>query len=149
MTTTTQATFSARNHITLSSGFHAQAGSEFQAIIEDCTAFFQSDTRDLAKQYLPQKPDLINAQTIKSPVITVYPNPFSNQFTLNYSLPTTGTTSIYLTNILGEKLWVLNAQIQEKGHHQITVSTADLVAGTYFIVLNNGDMTTARQLIRL
>ena len=150
VTTTTQARFRAKNSITLSNGFHAQAGSNFLATIEDCSANFQNETGISAKQIIDNPTNLTPQEITKSLSVKVYPNPFANQFTIDYHLPESGNTLIYLTNVLGQNLLVLKRNdFQEKGHYQLVSTTTDLEAGVYFVVVKSGSSTIVRQLIRL
>ncbi len=136
----------AKNSIVLSTGFHAQSGSQFQATIADC-----STAQAMTKQGLSniQHTNLTTSKTLEQPKLTVFPNPFFDQLTLDYFLPTTGTTSILMTNTLGESIRVYNQGIQEKGFHQMIFSTASLPKGTYFVLLRNEGATKVQKIIRL
>ncbi len=149
VTTTTQATFKAKNSITLSSGFHTQAGSEFLAIIEDCSNVLTQKESAVQKKYLSQVSNLRPYQLKEVPAIKVFPNPFKDQLTIDYFIPANSKTSIYLTDILGKREWISPSKMRAKGNHQLVIDMDDLSAGTYFIVLKNEDTITARQVVRL
>lgn len=149
VTTTTQATLRAKNSITLSPGFHVPTGNEFLAIIEDCTNELIAEENPVHKHYLNQDANLRLSQLNKSLAINVYPNPFKDQLTIDYFLPTNSKTSIYLTNILGEREWISPSKIRAKGNHQLVIDMDDLFAGAYFIVLQSEDMIITRQVVRL
>ncbi len=146
---TTKVTLRAKNSITLSNGFHAQTGSEFLAIIEDCTNELRQEEKELQKQYFNKNSNLLPSKASEILIINVYPNPFNDQFTISYFLPTNSTATIYLTNILGQKVWHSKNKLHTKGDHQMIVSIDDLAAGTYFIVLKNEDTIAVRQMVRL
>ena len=81
----------------------------------------------------------------------VYPNPFSTQFTLDYALTISSETTIYLTNIFGQKVSVLkNNNYQEKGNYQLVLATSNLTEGIYFVVMESGGgRTIMKQVVRL
>ncbi len=70
--------------------------------------------------------------------------------TINYTLPKSGETTIYLTNLWGQNLLVLKAkEFQEKGDYQLVSTTPDLMAGVYFVVVKSGETRQIHQLIHL
>jgi hypothetical protein len=64
--------------------------------------------------------------------VTVYPNPFTEQVTIDYATEIENVTSIELYNINGQH--IRSIQISEDG--QTTINTSDLVNGLYIISVN-------------
>jgi len=60
-----------------------------------------------------------------------YPNPFSGDATLTYSIPESGTINIKVFNALGELVKVLVNETQQGGKHTVDFSGKNLPAGIY------------------
>jgi hypothetical protein len=75
-----------------------------------------------------------------------YPNPFKGSTTFVYSLPADGKASIEITNMLGEKVYVLNDKLQTTGDHTLTLDADLLRPGIYMATLwfRAGDVVYSR-----
>ena len=82
-----------------------------------------------------------------------YPNPFSSVLNLSYELETVADVELSLYDILGKKydLPELSAQSGEQsaGTHALSVNTASLPSGTYFLRIRVGDAVLHRKLVKL
>ncbi len=82
----------------------------------------------------------------------VFPNPFNNQLTIAYELPTDKQVSITISNILGQKVAepVSDGSFQEEGIHTLTVDANELRLnnGIYFIEFKSKDFRKSIKLIR-
>ena len=85
--------------------------------------------------------------------MAVYPNPFSSVLNLSYELEAVADMELSLYDILGKKydLPELSAQSGEQsaGTHELSVNTASLPSGTYFLRIRVGDAVLHRKLIKL
>jgi len=70
-----------------------------------------------------------NNITKQFPTVNVYPNPFTNQFTVQLS--DNGQTTILLYNFVGQQLW------QQTFTNSTTINTEQLADGIYFYELRN------------
>ncbi|MDD4215269.1 MAG: T9SS type A sorting domain-containing protein, partial [Bacteroidales bacterium] len=68
--------------------------------------------------------------------LTGYPNPFSENVTLNYNLPETGKVNLKVYNVLGELVNELVNQEQTAGKYTIEFPGKDLPAGMYSFKLD-------------
>ncbi|HNX89283.1 MAG TPA: T9SS type A sorting domain-containing protein, partial [Paludibacteraceae bacterium] len=60
-----------------------------------------------------------------------YPNPFSGDATLTYSIPENGTVQLKVYNAIGELVGLLVNESQISGKHSAVFSPYDLSAGMY------------------
>ena len=79
--------------------------------------------------------------------VQVYPNPFVEQTTVEYTVPQGGAIRQTLTDVNGR---VLRQQILEKtaGRHQTAIDGGNLPAGVYLYQLQVGNQTQTLRLIR-
>lgn len=70
---------------------------------------------------------------------TVYPNPFTEQTTISYSLPTTLNVNIEVYNYIGEKVETLVNETKVAGKHNAIFSTSNMAKGIYFIRITAGN----------
>ncbi|PKP20756.1 MAG: hypothetical protein CVU05_08390 [Bacteroidetes bacterium HGW-Bacteroidetes-21] len=77
--------------------------------------------------------NLIVAQSL-----SVYPNPFLNEFSVNIGLALDTKVTIEMFNSLGQKVKTIASDLQlSQGYNNISVSTLDLPAGFYIIKYNS------------
>ena len=68
---------------------------------------------------------------------TVYPNPFTNEITLEVQLEQTTNITLVVTNLLGEKMIVVN-NIMGKGLSKEVIHLSGLQSGLYFLQVYKG-----------
>jgi len=76
-----------------------------------------------------------------------YPNPASENTTIEIKLATSGKASVFLYNQFGQKHSCLADQYFTAGSHQIICNTSKLADGIYFYTLHAGNYTEIRKLI--
>ncbi|MCX6352294.1 MAG: M4 family metallopeptidase [Bacteroidetes bacterium] len=79
--------------------------------------------------------------------ISIFPNPFTAQTTLAYTLNTKANVKVEITDILGKKIAILQEGNQTHGTHQLTLDATkhNLKAGVYFVKFYaDGVMVTKR-----
>jgi hypothetical protein len=75
-----------------------------------------------------KNPALLKSYTLKQN----YPNPFNPYTTIEYQLPFRSKVKIAVYNTLGQRLAVLQDQIQHTGHYKIRFRSSGLPSGIYF-----------------
>ncbi len=89
----------------------------------------------------PGEPQNINDETSS---LKLFPNPASNQFTVEFQNPLTQQHQWQLVDVLGRTIQEGTAEI---GSRQIQVNTQQLAAAPYFFVIRNQTVYTQRQVI--
>jgi len=79
----------------------------------------------------------------------VKPNPADGEFEFAIETIESGLTQIFISNLLGEKVLVLNNGVMSKGKYTYKISTADLNSGTYFIMMQTPTMLLQRRMMIL
>ena len=68
--------------------------------------------------------------------LSIYPNPFHDQLTLNYTLTEASNISLIAYDIYGKLIKVLNEEAHLPGSHTIHWDASDMPGGTYIIKLS-------------
>lgn len=144
------AEFRSCQEIALRPGFEALAGSNFLATIdEDC---------DFSTSNVMKPPNQQNRTTVKNsprtsaPIFNLnsYPNPFSNQATIQYHLQESAEITIELHNMTGQKIKTLQEnKPSDKGIHQLIFDGKNLSNGMYQIYLRTGNGVETIKLIKI
>jgi hypothetical protein len=78
-----------------------------------------------------------------SKLISVYPNPCSNEINIAFDLEKTEKVTIKILSILGQHIRTITNQFYLKGKHVVQHDVSKFLPGTYLYKLNSGDgMTT-------
>jgi len=73
------------------------------------------------------------------------PNPARSQVTVRYELPTSGDARLDVYNVLGQRVRSVDASLGTVGRREITLSTAGMASGVYFVRLTqDGTVQTQR-----
>jgi len=95
----------------------------------------------------------IETDSAELPVIPVfvdaYPNPFRNQATLRYSLPTSGRVILKVYDTLGREVATLVDRYLPAGTHEAQFSAPDLASGLYLYHLEVGGRTATKKMMRI
>ncbi len=144
----TTARFYAGNEVRLKPGFWAHSGCDFIARIKPCDPCVAGKPQDLVdgwenpKVYFYEIPTSDRANgNLDSPLKAfAFPNPFDQNFTLSFELPTAGKVEIQLMDFTGRAIQtVYQSDYLEAGKHQIPVVTNQLGVGVYNCrILGNG-----------
>ena len=146
--TANSTTFKAHEYVLLEAGFATGTNTDFLAIIEECeintlnevpVASSRSNNGTSAWQ---EKRQQVNLQ------LSIAPNPFSEQTSIQYQLPETGITTIQLLDILGRPVQVIKNELQASGAYQLVVDASNLEAGAYFLSIRQGANFSAKKLIK-
>ncbi len=79
--------------------------------------------------------------------LAAFPNPFSNQLTVDYAITEKSSVTISLLDVLGREIVISNVTEMIPGKHQVIVDLAknEIVSGVYFLRLNvNGKNSTIK-----
>ena len=82
-------------------------------------------------------------------LINLYPNPFYNQITIQYSLKTTANVSLQIANLAGQRLFFTNIGQRGIGLNSETINIDNLAAGTYLVTIMLGDKIHTRQIVKV
>jgi len=79
--------------------------------------------------------------------ISVYPNPFTNNFTLNITTTQSENLNITLVDISGRLVKEINNEVVSVGAHTYTINTSNVQAGVYFVKIQNNNESTTIKLV--
>ncbi len=136
-------TFKAGNQIILLPGFIVESGATFNAIIADCSDFTNKNLQLENNKDINNSTDEFhsilknnNSESFTELMhFTIYPNPFSNSFTVSIAQPEQTDAKIYLTDAYGRQVLGIFSGSIDKGQHSIDVSTDGITKGLYFCVM--------------
>jgi hypothetical protein len=76
-----------------------------------------------------------------------YPNPFNPSTNIEFSLPSAGSVSLRIFNLLGEKVETLIAGEYPAGRFSVTWDAAGQPSGIYFCRLESGGFSETRRMV--
>ncbi len=79
--------------------------------------------------------------------ITVFPNPAKDEATIKLSLDNNEKVTINICDVQGKKVIAAIVKNLEKGERELSVNTANLQNGEYFIQVNSGAKTTTIKMV--
>jgi len=95
--------------------------------------------------------DLSTKQTqveLPTSTVKVYPNPFSQQSTVEFELHNDSEVSIFVSDITGKKLATLaNSEQKTAGIHKVTFDAKGIAPGIYYCTLINGDKIETQKMV--
>lgn len=74
----------------------------------------------------------------------IYPNPAQNSTTLDYSVKGLANIDIAIYDLIGNRLKNIFSGVQSEGVYSFAIDTKDMVSGTYYITLKNGNKTISK-----
>ncbi|MFH1050710.1 MAG: choice-of-anchor D domain-containing protein [bacterium] len=90
---------------------------------------------------------LINPEG-KAEIYFVAPNPSSGEFNLSINLIETEYTEIYLTNIVGMRVYdVFSGEINKPGEYEFNVNAVNLSSGLYYLILQTPTIRKAEKMV--
>ena len=135
-------TYKANSSITLTTGFHAKAGSAFLATISPCQSL---------PPFAPLVHTKINTNTIElaeEMSLTASPNPVLTDTKIKYFVPATGNVRLSIQDLKGQQLALLvDNQRVEKGNHELVWKVPNLVAGMYLLRLSTSQGAITKKLV--
>ena len=136
-------TYKAGNAINLQPGFYVEAGAEFLAIVEECPPPVQTIV-------IPEVEEIVSKPLVFDPRLTVYPNPFTNQTTIAYSIEKENYVNLQIVDFLGRPVSnLVKRDIESSGYHEVLFNRKQLPSGTYWVVLQSGEQVSTKKLLVL
>ncbi|NQU88034.1 MAG: right-handed parallel beta-helix repeat-containing protein [Mariniphaga sp.] len=89
----------------------------------------------------------INEQIGLSEIIKVYPNPFTHQTTIQFTVPDAGFVSLIICDITGKKIQTLHSGPLQTGEHSFVWDAEGFKGGLYFLRLEMDGDTESRKLL--
>ena len=130
--------------ITLLPGFEVKSGATFTAKIADCS------TNLLATESSNNRNTIATKFNASTPKLEVYPNPFTTQTNIKFTIAEAGPIHIQLMDLTGRILQTVVPQAHyDSGTHQVTLQNNQLQPGIYFIQLMNADKQLVHKIIVL
>ena len=146
--------YHAGDYVRLLPNFHAQAGSDFWALIEPCGAGLAAakvQPQNQGGDLLPR--DQANqektADAFRQLALRCYPNPAAYRLFVEYDLPVEGNYSLYIRDIQGRLIeTIASAAVQRAaGRYQIELDAQDYQAGIYVLTLQSAQNTVTERFL--
>ena len=136
--------FKAGEHITLLPGFHAQAGSEFTAIIEECVTEVFSPVLPIVKE---ENIAYKEVDTTPSNRISIYPNPFNTTLIIQHPFTHASKVVLSLYDLHGK---MIKEEVNYNTGHKGQVIWKDVVRyeGIYFLVARTDEEVQTIKLVK-
>ena len=80
-------------------------------------------------------------------LVGAFPNPFSREALVRYTLPSHQRVTIGVYNVAGERVAGLVDREEDAGEHQVTFAPKGIAAGMYFVVLKTGATRLSRSAV--
>lgn len=143
---TDNTTFIAEQSITLMPGFHAQAGAEFHAYIEDCTPASPFVETPAEERTAPEIKQTESTELVQE--LTVAPNPFRYSTTLKYTLEKSTAVNLSIYAMSGQLVKeIVSESIQQAGNYEYTFEPNGNAGNTYFAVMTTPEQVMTKKLI--
>ena len=82
-------------------------------------------------------------------LITAHPNPFNNQTTISFNLPTSGNVSLKIFDITGREVAALYAGHWALGQQSVVWNAEGMSSGVYFVRMEAGDFVQTQKILLL
>lgn len=89
----------------------------------------------------------INEDVLSKPEITVFPNPFSQNTSINYSIFKNARVELLLFDLVGNKIVIIESGNKSAGKYTKTWSAENLSPGMYLLQLKVDNQLTAKKII--
>jgi hypothetical protein len=89
----------------------------------------------------------IDTEDASSLELSQYPNPFSSETTVEYTLENASEVSYTLVDLTGKTILEVNEGNVMAGTHEITIDGANLANGVYYFNMTAGDAQTTHKMI--
>lgn len=150
--------FSAGYQIIFNTGFDAEAGSNFTAVIEPCELIAKNTMSDgnlptdsiIKESVEVYKLDTESLDLKVQTTISAFPNPFKDYTTVEYSLADEDIVSVEIYDMHGTLVATLiNSKQHQKGIYQINFDTRALTAGQYSCILRTSSSVKTYKFVKV
>ncbi|MCF8234995.1 MAG: agmatine deiminase family protein [Bacteroidales bacterium] len=94
--------------------------------------------------------DLVGVEDLSAvEQLSIYPNPFTNQFNVRFDMQAGKSAGVLLTNMQGKVLKHYNCRSSQNNIVDLKIDGTDLPAGIYLLRIKTSDAITGRKLIKL
>ncbi len=131
-------TLTAGESIVLKPGFHAEAGSNFHAYIAPCENKNKSITKLSNVKSDISKTEKNTSDYIHQNFAKIFPNPFQQDFTIEYTINTAEPVEIEIFNIYGSCIHKHIENYKTAGTYQYSYNTSNNKTGLYIIKIKSG-----------
>lgn len=107
--------------------------SNYSYTVSDNDALFWGYFADFGTQLIDTVMFIVGQKESVRTSTKVFPNPFTNQTTISYALPTASNVSIEVYNYVGEKVATLENENKQAGPHLAVFNINDRARGIYFV----------------
>jgi len=139
-------------------GFHAVAGSNFIARIENCgipsppqsiiSTYEEEETFDEVENNTDAKSSTNNSITYQNIAVQIFPNPFQNRTNIRIDLEEAQMVSLIIYDATGNIAKViLNQSYLEKGTHDFVVNANNWSMGLFHAVLRTENQTVVEKMV--
>ena len=77
------------------------------------------------------------------------PNPFNPTTTISFSIPETGTVTVDVFNVAGQKVATVVSEFMSAGNHSVVWDASGFSAGVYFYTVKSGDFAKTMKMTLL
>ncbi len=78
-----------------------------------------------------------------------FPNPFNQQTTIRFRLPSSGHATVEISDVLGRRISVLTDEEKSAGTYSVVWDAVGLSSGVYFFTLTSNDYTSSKPCVFL
>lgn len=143
--------FRAGTEIILKEGFWARSGSEFRAYLDACTNLLQEEEEEEAENREEPLYGTFYNESALAVQIRAYPNPFDEQFVVEYRITQKMPVTIQLVDVVGRPVATLvdykTAEADQL--YQVVYDGSRLPAGSYKLIIQAGSKRHARHLVKM
>ena len=137
-------TLKAGNQITLLSGTHIQANSDFLAIIEDCSSNGLVEATEMDSRTILPKQEVTTV--LYNNTLSVNPNPFSQTTNIEYTLSNPSNVSLEIYDMNGQLMeQIVQNTPKDRGQHRFSYHAQKLEVGMYFLVLRSEEESLVKK----
>lgn len=146
-------TFQAGNEVSLLPDFTAERGSNFWALIKDCTPAMaplvseEEEDGAIAAKNISSQRSLLPAATKNVSSLQVIPNPARTEGLVQFELSEPGYVRLYLMNARGELVQSLADGNLPAGINSLTFDATGLSSGIYLVVLKTQAKTMTERVV--
>jgi hypothetical protein len=136
--------YQAGSYIDLKPGFQASAGSDFWALIQEC---------GIGPKPLNEPQPIANdrqdgPQTAGPLQLRCFPNPATYSLEADYSLPDDGIFSLYVRNLQGQLMSIVEDQsVGTSGQHHARIDAGNYPTGIYVLTLQTSKGAVAERFV--
>jgi len=141
-----EGSFRATEVVTLGPGFRANEGSFFEAYLNNCFNA-SGDSAKRAEEAEGSDQSQKNSHALAD--VSVFPNPFQQRVTVEFTTHYYGRVSIEMYDMLGQMtIQVLDNPNLAPGVHQMEVNTANIPSGVYSIAVNADGERVVKKVVK-